>query len=316
MRPWVSPIALMVSVAFPAVAAPQQAATAEKVIEIDTLDVRDTLYHLSGGGGNAMALIDEINGGVVLIDTKLEGWGEAVMEMVAAVTHLSVTTIINTHAGEDHAGANAEFPEVSQIVAHENTRAHMTRMAAYSGERASGLPTSTVTEHFSLLEDLDRIELYYFGPAHTDGDLVVVFPQKRVAYLGELFPDKRTPVIDTARGGSGVSFPATLLKVVAAIDNVDRVITGHGPFPTTYAGRGRRERGAARPWSGWMTWTDLAEYADFNQAFLTAVQAAHREGLSAEQAASSLAMPERFEEYGMEHARANVGAIYEELAAR
>ena len=28
-------------------------------------------------------------------------------------------------------------------------------------------------------EDLDRIELYYFGPAHTDGDIVVVFPEKR-----------------------------------------------------------------------------------------------------------------------------------------
>ena len=42
----------------------------ERVVRIDTLNVRDTLYHLSGGGANALALIDEINGGVVLIDAK------------------------------------------------------------------------------------------------------------------------------------------------------------------------------------------------------------------------------------------------------
>ena len=54
----------------------------ERVVRIDTLDVRDTLYHLSDGGANAMALIDEINGGVVLIDVKSPGWGAAVREAV------------------------------------------------------------------------------------------------------------------------------------------------------------------------------------------------------------------------------------------
>ena len=52
-------------------------------------------------------------------------------------------------------------------------------------------------------------DLLHFGPAHTDGDIVVVFPEKRTAYLGELFPDKAAPVIDTANGGSGVAFPET-----------------------------------------------------------------------------------------------------------
>ncbi len=41
-----------------------------KTVRIDTLSVMDTLYHLSGGGANLLALIDEVNGGVVLIDTK------------------------------------------------------------------------------------------------------------------------------------------------------------------------------------------------------------------------------------------------------
>ena len=190
---------------------------AERIVSIDTLNVRDVLYHLGGGGGNGLALIDEINGGVVLIDTKPPGWGDAMREAVEQVTDLPVTTIVNTHAHEEHAGSNAEFPDAVTIVAHANARAAMLRDGRYA-EGGPGLPTTTFTDRFTLLDDLDRIDLYHFGPAHTDGDVVVVFPEKGVAYLGGLFPDKAVPVIDLERGGSGLAFPDTLDRVVAAID--------------------------------------------------------------------------------------------------
>ena len=228
-----------------------------------------------------------------------------------------------------------------QIIAHENTKVNMARMEIYSGENAAGLPTTTFTDRFSLLEGFDRIELYYFGPAHTDGDIVVVFPEKGVAYLGGLFPSKATPIIDTDNGGSGVAFPETLAKVVAGIQGVQPVntlesaqaservqrtfnrdagifITGHGAFPSTYAGRGRLEQGSNRPWGNFMTWDDLAEYADFNREFLETVTASHDGGRSVDQAMANLTLnlPDRYADYGMEHARANVEAIYAELGAR
>ena len=315
MRRWVGSFAfLAVCVLALAVAGGHAQAQEDRFVRIDTLNVRDTLYHLGDGGANALALIDEINGGVILIGTKLPDWGQAVIDAVYQVTDLPVTTIISPHADADHTGSNGEFPDVVEIIAHENTRANMARMELFAG--GAGLPTTTFTDRFALLEDLDRIELYHFGPAHTDGDVVVVFPEKRTAYLGDLFPDKAAPIIDTANGGSGVAFPETLAKAVAAIDGVDRVITGHGPIPTTYAGRGRRDRGARRAWTGWMTWDGLAEYADFNRDFLAAVQAAYEAGRSVDEAAANLDLPERYADYGMEQARANVEAIYNELAAR
>lgn len=286
----------------------------ERFIRIDTLNVRDTLYHLGDGGANALALIDEINGGVILIGAKLPGWGQPVLDAVYQVTDLPVTTIVSTHADLDHTGSNAEFPDVVDIIAHENTRANMARMEMFSG--GAGLPTKTFTDRYGLLEDLDRIDMYHFGPAHTDGDIVVVFPQKRTAYLGDLFPDKAAPVIDIDNGGSGVAFPETLAKAVAAIDGVDRVITGHGPIPTTYAGRGRRDRGARRAWSGWMTWDDLAEYADFNRDFLASVRASYEAGRSVDAAVANLDLPERYAGYDLGRARTNVEAIYNELAGR
>ena len=91
-------------------AAPAAAQT-ERIVEIDTLNVRDVLYHLGGGGGNGLALIDEINGGVVLIDTKPPGWGRGGPRGRRAGDRPAVTTIINTHAHAEHAGSNAEFPD-------------------------------------------------------------------------------------------------------------------------------------------------------------------------------------------------------------
>ena len=282
----------------------------ERVVRIDTLNVRDTLYHLSGGGANALALIDEINGGVVLIDAKNPGWAPAVMEAVYGVTDLPVTTIVATHPHVDSAGSLGEYPDLVEVVTHERAA------AALRGTVADTVTVTTFGDRHALLEDLDRIELYHFGPAHTGGDTIVVFPEKGVAFLGDLFPSKATPVIDRENGGSGVAFPETLARAVESIDGVQRVITGRAPFPSTYAGRGRREQGARRPWTGWMTWDDVAEYADFNRDFLAAVEAAYRAGASVDEAAATLELPERYRDYGMEHARANVEAIYAELAAQ
>lgn len=299
-----------------AAGAPAVAQT-ERIVEIDTLNVRDVLYHLGGGGGNGLALIDEINGGVVLIDTKPAGWGEAVREVIEQVTDLPVTTIVNTHAHAEHAGSNDEFPDAATIVAHANARAAMLRDGRYA-EGGPGLPDTTFTDRFSLLDGLDRIELHHFGPAHTDGDAVVVFPEKGVAYLGGLFPDKAVPVVDLDRGGSGLAFPDALDRAVAALEGVSRVITGHGPFPTTYAGRGRRDRGAARAWSGFLTLDDLAEYAAFTRDLADAAEREFAAGRSAAEAAGVLgpALQSRYADYDLTGLPTAVDALYAELAAR
>ena len=143
MRRFAGPRAMVVVAALSVAAAGTQGQEEEpKTVRIDTLNVRDTLYHLSGGGGNTLALIDEINGGGVLVDTKLLGWGQPVLDAIGAVTDLPVTTIINTHAHAGHAGSNAEFETVVQIVAHESTKTNMARMELYAGYECC-----IITEH-------------------------------------------------------------------------------------------------------------------------------------------------------------------------
>src|SRR5690349_14903183 len=65
---------------------------------VDNLQVQkltDNLYVLGGGGGNTAAFITA--NGVVLVDTKVSGWGPSIIEKLKTLTNKPVTTIINTH---------------------------------------------------------------------------------------------------------------------------------------------------------------------------------------------------------------------------
>src|SRR5262245_52295150 len=65
--------------------------------------VKDNLYMITTpmfGAGNTAAFITE--NGVVLVDTKTPGNGQAILDKVKSVTNKPITTIINTHTHADH----------------------------------------------------------------------------------------------------------------------------------------------------------------------------------------------------------------------
>ena len=280
---------------------------APKTVRMHALSPGDTVFILMDGGGHSFALADEVSGGVVLVDTKRTGWAQTILEAVSFVTDLPVTTIINTHAHQDHTGSNGEFQTVVEIVAHENTKVAMGKMEAFQGANANGLPSRTYRDRLSLLDGPNRIELYHFGAAHTDGDTIVVFPEKGVAHVGDLFAAKAAPFIDAANGGSGVAYPETLAKAVAAIEGIRTVITGHSPLPPVPGVQGMLEV---------LTWDDLREYADFNRDFLSAVREAFEGGKSVDEAVTTLSLPAKYADYDLDRARANVQIIYDELGTR
>ena len=277
---------------------------AAKTVRMHSLSPGDTVYVLLDGGGHSLAVVDEDRGEVVLIDAKSAGWGQTVMDAVALVTELPVTTIVNTHGHADQTGGNGEFPDAMRIIAHENALAAMARSRT---SEVAGRTVTAFSDSLSLFDGPNRIELYHFGPAHTDGDIVVVFPEKGVAHVGDLINGKAAPVIDTAHGGSGVAYPETLARLAAGIDGVDTVIAGDGAMPPVPGVHGMLQT---------MTWADVEEYAAFTRDFLAAVREAMDAGMDAAEAAATLRLPERYAGYGMEQAEANVRIIYDELRGR
>jgi cyclase len=283
---------------------PSPAPTGPKVIDIEKL--RDNLYVLTSStpgnpatfsGGNVAVFITD--GGVTLVDDKLAGWGQAVLDKVKSVTDKPVTRIINTHTHGDHTGSNQFFPASVDIIVQDNTAANMKKMDVFQEEaNKNGLPDHTFKDKMSLLKGKDQIDLYYFGPAHTNGDAFVVFKNLRVMHAGDAFANKGQPLIDRNNGGSGVAYPDTLTKAAKGIKNVDTVINGHTTMTTT--------------------WQDFVDYGEFNRLYLAHARESMKAGKSPEEALKTLTLPEKFKGYniapgGRGGPGGNFAIIYEEL---
>lgn len=247
------------------------------------------LYLIPGAGGNVAVYIAA--GGVVLVDTKVADQGPAIVAEVAKISERPITQVINTHSHGDHTGSNLFFGATAGITAHENTAAAMKGMSNFLfGWRKLGLPNRTYSDRLSILSDADAIDLYHFGPAHTDGDTFVVFRAARVLHAGDVFPFKGVPSMNDRQP---LEYVQTLRKAAASIQNVDQVITGH---------------------RGVVPWREFEDFVEFVGAITDRAVAAHRQGRTADAAASSLDLPARFRDYDLTNLRAAIGLMFAQLS--
>ena len=263
----------------------------------DAQKVKDNLWVITQStpgpdftGGNTGIFVTDA--GVVVVDTKLSGYGPSILEKIKKITDKPVTTIINTHTHGDHTGSNEAFPATVDIVAHENTKANMAKMPAFAGDKARFLPKRTYKDKMTVGSGKNEIDLYYFGPGHTNGDSWVVYKSLRVLQTGDMFAWRDAPTIDRNNGGSGVEYPRTLAKAIAGIKDVDTVIPGHSPVTTP---------------------KDLQEYQKFMAEWVAAVEAANKAGKSAEDAAASIDVSSKYPGYKKERYKAAIDAVYAEI---
>jgi glyoxylase-like metal-dependent hydrolase (beta-lactamase superfamily II) len=287
------------SMAGAAVQAPQSGLSAAAIEATKIEKVKDNLYSITGSsvadrnsfsGGNTAVFITD--SGVVIVDTKLPGWGQVILDRVKTVTNKPITTIINTHTHGDHTGSNEFFGTTVETIVQENTKTNMEKMDAFKGEKAKFLPKRTYKDKLSIGKGKDQIDLYYFGPGHTNGDTFVVFTALRTMHMGDMFPWKDAPFIDRANGGTGVELPKTLDRLLKGVTNVDAIIGGHLPV---------------------QQWKDLQEYQRFNADLLAATQSAIKAGKSVDEAAASINLTSKYPGDESMRVKAAVEAIYDEL---
>jgi len=259
--------------ALAAVKAQPPAANAPKVVEVEK--VKDNLYVLRGGGGNTAVFVTA--NGVTVVDAKNPGWGQPILDKVKELTPKPITMLINTHTHGDHVSGNVEFPATVDVVVQENTKANMEKMDIFKQNNNRGMAKRTFKDKMTIGSGADQIDLYYFGPGHTNGDAWIAFPALRVVHSGDIFANKGLPLIDANNGGSVLHISETLNKAHSGIKNVDTIINGHTPANTT--------------------WADLKEFADFNKDFLTWAQAELKAGKTPEAAAAEWKVPEKYKGY-------------------
>jgi glyoxylase-like metal-dependent hydrolase (beta-lactamase superfamily II) len=213
---------------------------------------------------------------VLLVDPKIPTSGQRIVELVRSVTDKPITHVVDTHSHVDHAGANGEFGPDVEIIAQENTAAALRKGG---GSTRSAPATREFKDHLQLFRGKDRVDLYYFGPGHTEGDTVVVFPHARTMHAGDLFSRKELPKVDAANGGSGVQFPDTIAKAIGKLRGIDRVITGHN--------------------DGLLTWKDFVGYGRLTRQWLDFERAQALGSATAEETLVTFKMPSGFEDYGL-----------------
>ena len=109
---------------------------------------------------------------------------------------------------------------------------------------------------------------------------------------GDLFARRDAPLIDRNNGGSGIEYPRTLGKAIAAIKDIDLVIPGHSPVTTL---------------------KDLQEYQRFMTDWVAAVQTAAKAGKSVDEAIASINLTAKYPGYTSENYKNAIAAVYAEL---
>ena len=215
--------------------AAEQAVTPERLAELTAIRPvpgKNGLYVIPGydggvTGGNVAVRVT--NDGVILVDNKFPHSFAMITSEVRKVTSLPIRYVLDTHHHGDHAGSNADFMAVAEVISHRNARGNMVR------NNQPGAPRVVFSRDTSVFLGGMEAQAHHFGRGHTNGDAVIFFPDLRTIHTGDLFiwgqrSDGSTlsPFMDYGNGGSGLAWTATLDRVLDL--DFDTVIPGHGPI--------------------------------------------------------------------------------------
>jgi cyclase len=193
--------------------------------------IKDGVYWTRGGaGGNTGFVVGK--DGVIVFDAKMTA--DSAKEMLAAIAKITpkpVTHVVLSHSDGDHVNGLAGFPKGVKIIAQENCKKEM---EASKGSPMAApqdyLPTQTFDKELDMTIDGVRVQFRHWVPAHTSGDLVMILPDEKIAFGGDLVDFTQYGFVHPPKGGNTEGW-ITSMKGIAAID-ADTFVSGHGGLET------------------------------------------------------------------------------------
>lgn len=179
--------------------------------------------------------------GVVVVDAL--GSPQLAREMIADIrqhSKLPIRFLIVTHYHADHIYGLQEFARLGvTILAHGQANAYLSSTTAQARlEESRKTLAPWINDSTQLLgptrflegdETLHlggiKIEILFLGPAHTPEDLVVVLPQRGIAFVGDLVFQRRIPFVGNADSKRWLSAIQRIQGLKPRI-----LIPGHGPM--------------------------------------------------------------------------------------
>jgi glyoxylase-like metal-dependent hydrolase (beta-lactamase superfamily II) len=163
--------------------------------------------------------------GVLVVDTGADE--TEAKKLLAAIRKISVAPIryvINTHYHPDHSGGDPVIAAGASLISTAFTRDKLAEM-----NKATVLhqPWVTVPQAVTIHLGGHEIRVYYPGPAHTLGDVVVYFPDQHVLATGDLFLTNSCPAMDEGDLENWISALDQMLTLP-----IDHVVPGHFELAT------------------------------------------------------------------------------------
>ena len=202
--------------------------------KIETHPLRRGISVLEGSGGNIAVLTGK--DGKLLIDSGFTVSKARIVEALNDQSADPITQLINTHWHVDHTDGNDWVHSAgAAITAHVNTKKHLSTSTRVEGWQytfppspAGALPAAVFDDELRVHHNNTSIALKYYGPAHTDSDISVVFEDADVIHVGDTWWNGIYPFIDYSTGGSIDGMIRATERNLSVITDKTIVIPGHG----------------------------------------------------------------------------------------
>jgi len=247
-------------------------------------------------GGTIAFLLSK--SGIVVVDSQFPDQSKNLIGELKKRSEKPFKLLINTHHHGDHSSGNISFKGiVEHVLAHENSKKNQERSAIQSKSEDKQLyPDKTYSTTWCEKMDKENICLFYYGPAHTDGDSFIHFENANIVHCGDLVFNRRHPYVDRSAGANMQNWIEVLNKGLNKFDKKTKFVYGH-------SGSGYSIQG---------TQDDLKAFRDYLGEALKFVEKEIKAGKTKEEILKSTIIPGG-EEWGTDGIQRPLAAAYEEL---
>jgi glyoxylase-like metal-dependent hydrolase (beta-lactamase superfamily II) len=210
-----------------------QSAPHQEILSVH--DLGDDAYWVEGGVANSGFIVGDK--GVIVIDAQMfMPAAKAELAQIAKITPKPVEAIILTHSDPDHINGVPVYSRGAEVIAQTNAKAEI--LQAIADPKSNGMPpppemkdyipSLAVDHNEHVVRDGVQLVLLHVAPAHTDGDLVVYLPDKKIVFAGDLLTPAvgPWPGIHLNKRGSSLGW-IEFAKAMLALD-ADVFVSGHG----------------------------------------------------------------------------------------
>jgi cyclase len=250
----------------------------------------DLYAYISDNDASANSTFLVSDRGILVVDTGLNAQeGGKLLAEIRKISQAPVHWIVNTHYHPDHRGGNSVVGPDAIIISTEFTRAKTEKTIQERSVNETVGPNGVM---FYL--GGHEVRIYHPGPAHTQGDLIVYFPDEHAIATGDLFLTNSCPAMDEGDMENWISALDRMLALP-----IEHIVPGHFELATK---------------------NELQRFRNYLADLRDQVARMYRQGMPLERIQASLALDayKNFRQYPNYEAtfKDNAAAYYQQLTKR